>query len=70
MAQLTSQVESLRSQYATGLKRHEELDKEVRSLEENLEAIDLGLYKPHFTYSIRSRISKRSCGSEKCRRNS
>ena len=50
-AQLNSELEALRSKYTTGLKRYEELDKAVRSLEENLEAIDLALYRPHFTYT-------------------
>jgi len=51
VAPLMAELEALRSKYAIGLKRHEELDKAVRTLEENLEAIDLGLYKPHFTYA-------------------
>ena len=51
IGQLNAELETLRSKYTIGLKRHEELDQAVRSLEENLEAIDLGLYRPHFTYS-------------------
>ena len=51
IGQLNAEIETLRSKYTIGLNRHEELDQAVRSLEENLEAIDLGLYRPHFTYS-------------------
>ncbi len=45
-----AQIEALRSQYATGLARYEELTKAVSSLEESLDSIDVGLYEPHFTY--------------------
>jgi len=51
VAEANAELEALRTKYATGLKRHEELEKAVRSLQESLEDIDLGLYKPHFTYA-------------------
>lgn len=44
-------IDALRSQYATGLARYEELTKAVSSLEESLDSIDVGLYQPHFTYA-------------------
>lgn len=40
-----------RSKYALGLKKYDELVAEVSKLEENLETIDAGLYRPHFTYA-------------------
>src|SRR5882672_8444059 len=50
-AALSDQVETLRSSYAMGLARYEELNTAVRSLEENLQDIELGMYRPHYTYS-------------------
>jgi hypothetical protein len=51
LAEVSAQIEGLRNKYNVGLQRYETLDKTVRGLEENLEAIDLGLYRPHFTYA-------------------
>lgn len=51
LAALEAQLEELRAKYAIGRKRFEELDSTIRSLEENLESIEIGLYRPHFTYS-------------------
>lgn len=48
---LAAQLEELRSKYAIGLKRFEDLNSAVRSLEENLDSIEIGLYRPHFTYA-------------------
>src|SRR5262245_54109205 len=47
---LQSEMEGLRKQYATGLERYQTLQKEVSSLEEDLENVSYGLYRPHFTY--------------------
>lgn len=49
-ANVRTSVEELRKQYAVGRGRFEELQKTVSSLEENLEDIEVGLYKPHFTF--------------------
>jgi hypothetical protein len=51
LAEIQSESTSLRQQYATARSRFEELQKAVKNLEENLEDIDLGLYRPHFTYA-------------------
>lgn len=48
---LNLDAERLRAQYAAGLKRYGELSAAVRGLEESLESIDVGLYRPHFNYS-------------------
>ncbi|MEY4526598.1 MAG: hypothetical protein RL768_317 [Nitrospirota bacterium] len=47
---LKSESETLRAQYATAFIRYQQLNTEVRSLEEDLENVAVGLYKPHFTY--------------------
>lgn len=47
---LKSESETLRQQYATAFQRYQELNTEVSSLEEDLENVAVGLYKPHFTY--------------------
>ncbi len=47
---LGTQLDELRAKYTVGQKRLEELDSAVRSLEEHLESIEIGLYRPHFTY--------------------
>jgi hypothetical protein len=41
----------LRDRYAQALKTYESLVSQVGKLEENLEDISYGLYKPHFTYT-------------------
>jgi predicted nucleic acid-binding Zn-ribbon protein len=46
-----AEIDTLRKQYAVGRARYEDLDREVASLEENLSSIDVGLYRPHFTYA-------------------
>lgn len=51
LAGIQREIESLRKQYDVGRQRFEELQHVVSSLEENLESIDAGLYRPHFTYS-------------------
>lgn len=48
---LKADAERLRQQYTTGLQRYQELEAEVRSLEEDLENVAVGLYRPHFTYA-------------------
>lgn len=45
-----SEMEQLRTLYAAGRSRLEALSTEIGSLEENLENIENGLYRPHFTY--------------------
>jgi len=47
---LRSEADALRQRYSTAYRRHQSLEAEVRSLEESLEDISFGLYKPHFTY--------------------
>jgi hypothetical protein len=42
--------EQLEGQYKQALTKYEELQHEVSLLEENVEDISVGLYKPHFTY--------------------
>ncbi len=53
-AALVAEQERKRAQlieeYAQGRSRHEALQKELAILEENLEDISFGLYKPHFTF--------------------
>lgn len=51
IARLRSDADKLREQYATALRRFQDLEKEVNALEENLENISVGLYRPHFTYT-------------------
>lgn len=43
-------MEQLNSEFMTKKKIYEELTKEVSTLEENLENISYGLYKPHYNY--------------------
>lgn len=50
LAELHNQASGLRARYATAKQRFVTLDSEVRSLEENLEDIEAGFYRPHFTY--------------------
>ena len=50
-ARIKAESDQLRERYAQGLKTYETLEAEVRKLEEDLEDIAYGLYKPHFTYS-------------------
>lgn len=45
-----SRRKQLEMEYEQGLARYKELKKEVSLLEENLEDISFGLYKPHFTF--------------------
>lgn len=45
------EIAALRTQYSAGRAHFEQLDAAVRSLEENLESIEVGLYRPHFTYA-------------------
>ena len=48
---LEANLAELRSKYSLGVKRLEELTSEVAKLEENLENIEVGFYRPHFTYT-------------------
>jgi hypothetical protein len=50
-ARIKAESDQLRERYAQGLKTYETLEAEVRKLEEDLEDIGYGLYKPHFIYS-------------------
>ena len=50
-AHIKADSDQLRERYAQGLKTYETLEAEVRKLEEDLDDIAYGLYKPHFTYS-------------------
>lgn len=47
---LKSEAEALRQQYSTAFQRYQKLTGEVSSLEEDLENVAVGLYKPHFSY--------------------
>ena len=49
-AKITADIAALREQYTTGRTRHADLLAEVTKLEENLENIESGFYRPHFTY--------------------
>jgi hypothetical protein len=60
-ASLNAEIEALRAKYTTGLAKFEELSRTVRSLEESLDNIEVGLYKPHFTYAD-SESYKRAIG--------
>jgi Domain of unknown function (DUF4041) len=50
-ARIKAESDQLRERYAQGLRTYETLEAQVRTLEEDLEDIAYGLYKPHFTYS-------------------
>lgn len=50
-SRLRAESDGLRQRYSQGLQKYEALEAEVRSLEEDLENISYGLYKPHFTYA-------------------
>jgi uncharacterized protein DUF4041/Meiotically Up-regulated Gene 113 (MUG113) protein len=50
LASAKAELEALRGKYAGGLARFKELEGTIRNLEEDLENIDVGLYRPHFTY--------------------
>jgi hypothetical protein len=47
---LKSEADTLRQQYTTAFQRYQQLNTEVSRLEEDLENVAVGLYKPHFTY--------------------
>jgi hypothetical protein len=47
---IRKESEALRQQYAAAFQRCQQLNVEISSLEENLENVAVGLYKPHFTY--------------------
>jgi uncharacterized protein (DUF3084 family) len=47
-ANVRTESDALRQKYATAFQRYQELEAEVSSLEEHLESIAVGLYKPHF----------------------
>lgn len=47
---LLGEIDRLRATYTTGAANYERLAAEIRSLEENLELLEAGLYSPHFTY--------------------
>lgn len=49
-SRLKADAENLKKQYAAAFQRYQELESGVRGLEEDLRNIDVGLYKPHFTY--------------------
>lgn len=46
-----SEAAVLKQKYATALQRYESLKAQVAALEEDLENVELGLYRPHFTYN-------------------
>jgi len=46
----TKRREQLESEYKRALAKYEELQHEVSLLEENLDTMSFGLYKPHFTF--------------------
>jgi hypothetical protein len=48
---ISSEIKILSDQYATGFTRYETLKSELQSLEENLEDVSFGFYRPHFTYA-------------------
>lgn len=50
LASTRAEMDAVRTQYTAGRARLEELSAEISSLEENLEHIEDGFYKPHFTY--------------------
>jgi len=45
------EMQGLATQYAVGRARYEELGREVASLEESLSSVEIGLYRPHFTFA-------------------
>jgi len=45
------EAQGLAAQYAIGRARYEELGREVASLEESLSSVEIGLYRPHFTFA-------------------
>lgn len=51
LSRIRGEVQGLAAQYAVGRVRYEELGREVSSLEESLSSIDIGLYRPHFTFA-------------------
>lgn len=50
VAELEHQREALAAEYAQGREVHERLKAETALLEENLEDISFGVYRPHFTF--------------------
>lgn len=50
LAALRTEMDQARSQYSVGRTRLESLSAEIAQLEEHLEHIEDGFYKPHFTY--------------------
>jgi hypothetical protein len=50
-AELNNQYQQLSSQYRNASEMYDRLQHEVSLLEENLEDISYGLYKPHFTFA-------------------
>jgi len=52
--------EQLEGQYKQAFIKYEDLQREVSLLEENLEDISFGLYKPHFTFQSRKAEQRRA----------
>ncbi|MHB1069791.1 MAG: hypothetical protein ACYC1W_08000, partial [Gemmatimonadaceae bacterium] len=48
---LDQSTSDLRAKYATALTRMGDLTREVNRLEENLESLEIGIYRPHFTFA-------------------
>jgi len=48
---LERSTSDLRTKYATAFSRMGEFSREVNRLEENLESLEIGVYRPHFTYA-------------------
>lgn len=49
-SQIRASIHQLKTDYAAGLEKYERMSAEIKSLEEDLELVDVGLYSPHFTY--------------------
>mgnify|MGYP001589951504 CR=1 FL=1 len=50
-ADFLAESDTLKQKYDLAYRRYGELESEINSLEEDLEAVSVGLYKPHFTYA-------------------
>lgn len=57
-SEIRKHMESLKRSYQAGLEKYEALKKEISTLEESLELMDFGLYRPHYNYDTSAQFKE------------